>query len=149
MACSLLHTNLLLIFTVVKLPAMTFQISQGIRVNVETFYQDEQSRPLLNEFLFAYRITIENHNSYAVRLLQRHWHIFDSTGKREEIEGEGVVGLQPFIEPDNFFQYVSGCNLGSEIGRMYGDYIMENQQTKELFKVTIPSFDLVAPSKLN
>ncbi|MDE1191044.1 MAG: Co2+/Mg2+ efflux protein ApaG [Arachidicoccus sp.] len=128
---------------------MTFQISQGIRVNVETFYQNDQSRPLMNEYLFAYRITIENHNSYAVRLMRRHWYIFDSTGKRDEVEGEGVVGLQPFIEPDNFFQYVSGCNLNSEIGRMYGEYTMENEATKETFTVLIPSFDLIAPSKLN
>ena len=128
---------------------MTFQISQGIRVNVETFYQNEQSRPLLNEFLFAYRITIENHNNYTVRLLRRRWHIFDSAGKHEEVEGDGVVGTQPFIEPYKFFQYVSGCNLGSEIGRMRGEYVMENQLNKELFLVLIPTFDLIAPSKLN
>ena len=128
---------------------MTFQISQGIKINVETFYQPDQSNTFFREYLFAYRITIENHNPFAVRLLSRHWYIFDSNSTHEEVKGDGVVGAQPYIEPGGIYQYVSGCNLNSEIGRMSGEYIMENQNTKEPFVVSIPSFDLITPSKLN
>ena len=37
----------------------------------------------------------------------------------------------------------------TEIGQMRGYYIVENQNTKEQFKVTIPTFNLVAPHKNN
>ncbi|HTN39269.1 MAG TPA: ApaG domain, partial [Arachidicoccus sp.] len=81
--------------------------------------------------------------------INRYWRIFDSNGTTQEVEGEGVVGAQPYIEPEKSFQYVSGCSLSSEMGRMEGDYLMENQDTKERFKVFIPAFDLIAPAKLN
>jgi ApaG protein len=124
-------------------------ISEGIEINVETYYQADYSNPINNEFMFAYRITIENHNSFTVKLLQRHWFIFDSNSEHREVEGEGVVGVQPVILPQKQFQYVSGCNLKSEIGRMYGYYIMENENSKTIFKVKIPAFEMVVPFKNN
>ncbi|HJV20898.1 MAG TPA: Co2+/Mg2+ efflux protein ApaG [Sediminibacterium sp.] len=128
---------------------MTSKISEGIEITVETFYQADYSNPLKGEFMFAYRITIENHNKFTVKLLRRHWYIFDSNAENREVEGEGVVGVQPVLLPGENYQYVSGCNLKTEMGRMYGSYQMENENTRQLFSVNIPSFDLIAPSKLN
>ena len=90
---------------------MISKLSEGVQISVETFYQPDYSNPVNNEFMFAYRITIENHNSFPVQLHRRHWHIFDSNGEYREVEGEGVVGQQPFLNPGQQFQYVSGCNL--------------------------------------
>jgi len=128
---------------------MISTISEGIEVTVETFYQADYSNPLKGEFMFAYRITIENHNKFTVKLLRRHWFIFDSNAEHREVEGEGVVGVQPVLLSGENYQYVSGCNLKTEMGRMSGSYQMENENNKQLFSVNIPSFDLVAPSKLN
>ena len=128
---------------------MISTISEGIEVTVETFYQADYSNPLKGEFMFAYRITIENHNKFTVKLLRRHWFIFDINAEHREVEGEGVVGVQPVLLPGENYQYVSGCNLKTEMGRMSGSYQMENENNKQLFSVNIPSFDLVAPSKLN
>ena len=128
---------------------MISKISEGVEISVETFYQPDYSNPLNNEFMFAYRITIENHNQFSVQLLHRHWYIFDSNGEMREVEGEGVVGLQPVLQPGEQFQYVSGCNLRTEIGRMQGLYSMENQDTKIAFTVKIPPFDMIVPQKLN
>ena len=128
---------------------MISKISEGVEISVETFYQPDYSNPLNNEFMFAYRITIENHNSFSVQLMHRHWYIFDSNGEMREVEGEGVVGLQPMLQPGEQFQYVSGCNLRTEIGRMQGLYTMENQNTKTVFTVKIPPFDMIVPQKLN
>ncbi len=75
------------------------KISEGVEVNVETFYQPDYSNPLSGEYMFAYRITIDNHNSFPVKLFRRHWHIFDSNGSYREVEGEGVVGIQPMLVP--------------------------------------------------
>ncbi|MFP5039501.1 Co2+/Mg2+ efflux protein ApaG [Parasediminibacterium sp. JCM 36343] len=128
---------------------MVSKISAGVSVTVEIFYQPGYSNPLNNEYMFAYRITIENHNTFSIKLLKRQWFIFDSNGEYKEVEGEGVVGLQPFIEPGEQFQYTSGCNLRTEMGRMHGTYFMENQNNRQQFKVLIPPFEMIAPSKFN
>lgn len=128
---------------------MISKISEGITISVETYYQPEYSNPVNGEFMFAYRITIENNNAFPVKLLNRHWHIYDSNGSLREVEGEGVVGVQPQINPGESYQYVSGCNLRSEIGKMHGTYGMENINNKKSFDVIIPSFDMCAPFKLN
>lgn len=128
---------------------MVSKVSEGITVSVETFYQAEYSNPANSEFMFAYRITIENNNSYPVKLLRRHWFIYDATGSLKEVEGEGVVGVQPEINPGAKYQYVSGCNLRTEMGKMYGTYSMENVNNKKAFEVTIPAFEMTVPFKLN
>lgn len=124
-------------------------ISEGVEVRVETFYQQDYSNPLQAEFMFAYRITIENHNTFPVKLHSRHWHIFDSNGTYREVEGEGVVGMQPVIHQGEEYQYVSGCNLHTEMGRMMGTYSMENLNNKHRFEVKIPPFEMIAPFKYN
>ena len=124
-------------------------ISEGVQVSVETFYQPDYSNPQQSEFTFAYRITLENHNSFAIKLHRRHWYIFDSNGTSREVEGEGVVGVQPVIQPGEKYQYVSGCNLRTEIGRMNGTYEMENLHSKNLFEVRIPAFEMFVPFKGN
>lgn len=128
---------------------MVQQVTEGVSITVETFYQAAQSNPLNSEYLFAYRITIENLSSMPVKLLSRHWYIFDSSGSHREVEGEGVVGQQPIIEPSGSYQYVSACNLRTDMGKMYGTYTMENLYNKKLFKVHIPEFQLIAPFKDN
>ncbi|MBL0269479.1 MAG: Co2+/Mg2+ efflux protein ApaG [Chitinophagaceae bacterium] len=128
---------------------MTSMISKGMKVSVETFYQPDYSNPQQSEFMFAYRITLENHNAFPVKLHRRHWFIFDSNGSEREVEGEGVVGVQPVLQPGENYQYVSGCNLRSEMGRMNGHYEMEDLQSKKFFNVMIPAFEMMAPMKCN
>jgi ApaG protein len=128
---------------------MVQQVTEGVSVTVETFYQPAQSNPVSAEYLFAYRITVENLSTMPVKLLRRHWHIMDSNGSYREVEGDGVVGQQPVIQPGDSYQYVSACNLRSDIGKMWGTYQMENLYNKKLFTVQIPVFEMVAPFKLN
>ncbi len=128
---------------------MSTLTTRGIQITVETFYQREYSNPLLNEYMFAYRITITNYNSFPIKLLSRKWFIYDSNGTIEKVEGEGVIGQQPVIVTDDSFQYVSGCNLRTDIGKMHGLYLVENQFTFESFEVAIPEFVMISPDKLN
>lgn len=128
---------------------MISMISEGVEVSVETFYQQDYSNPMQSEYMFAYRISIENHNSFPVKLHRRHWHIFDSNGSYREVEGEGVVGVQPVLSPGEKYQYVSGCNLKTEMGKMHGTYQMENLNNKQLFDVNIPPFEMFVPFKNN
>ena len=128
---------------------MISKISEGVKISVESFYQPEYSNQVNNEFMFAYRITLENNNPFPVKLLRRHWHIFETTGTTREVEGEGVIGVQPIIEAGQSYQYISGCNLKTEMGRMQGTYLMENVYSKKEFKVAIPAFEMTVPFKLN
>src|SRR5581483_17288 len=122
---------------------MVSKISEGVEVSVETFFQPAYSKPLEGEYMFAYRVTIENQNDFSVKLMRRHWYIFDSNGTYREVEGEGVVGVQPTLSPGEKYQYVSGCNLRTEMGKMYGTYQMENLNNKTMFDVNIPAFEMM------
>lgn len=128
---------------------MQTKITEGVKVSVQTAYQAEQSNPANGIFLFSYKITIENLTPYTVQLLSRHWHIFDSNGNRREVEGDGVIGIQPVLEPGQSYNYISGCSLKTEIGKMWGTYTFLRMVDQERFNVTIPEFDLLCPFKMN
>lgn len=128
---------------------MITEITEGVKISVETIYQPEYSNPVNEHFMFAYKIQIENLSNYSVQLMRRHWFIFDSNGAHREVQGEGVVGLQPVIEPGDSHEYVSGCNLKTDLGTMKGLYHMKRLVDEEEFEATIPEFYLIAPYRMN
>ncbi|ARS34800.1 Co2+/Mg2+ efflux protein ApaG [Pontibacter actiniarum] len=128
---------------------MDTKTTEGVKVTVTTNYLPDYSSPVQQHFVFAYRIKIENKSEFTVKLLRRHWYIHDATGVVREVEGEGVVGQQPVLEPGEMHEYVSGCNLKTGIGKMRGNYLMERLVDGRQFKANIPEFTLVVPYKLN
>ena len=128
---------------------MITKSTAGINVSVEIKYNARQSHPIASYYFFAYSITIKNVSDYTVQLKKRDWFIFDSNGIKSEVEGDGVVGEQPILIPGQSYQYVSGCNLLSDMGKMAGVYIMEREIDGEVFHVTIPEFMMVVPYKFN
>ena len=128
---------------------MDTQTTQGVKITVTTNYLPDYSSPGQQHFVFAYKINIENHSEFTVKLMRRYWQIFDSNGSVREVEGEGVVGQQPVLEPGESHQYVSGCNLKTGIGKMQGNYLMERLVDGKQFRVAIPDFVLIVPYKLN
>ncbi len=128
---------------------MVTEITQGVKVSVETSYQPEYSSPGQFHYVFTYRISIENCSEYTVKLLTRHWLIYDSNGSVKEVEGEGVVGQQPILEPGETHEYVSGCNLKTGMGKMAGTYTFERMVDGKQFTVKIPEFHMIIPYKLN
>lgn len=128
---------------------MDTKITRDIRVSVETNYQMNYSNPLENKYIFSYSVTIENRGRDTVRLLRRHWNIIDATAIHRVVNGDGVVGQQPILEPGNTYQYSSWCHLLSDVGRMWGTYFFERMPGGEEFEVDIPEFMLIAPFKSN
>lgn len=128
---------------------MITQSTSGIQVSVDIQYNAQHSHPIASHYFFAYSITIKNVSDDTVQLKKRHWFICDSNGTKSEVEGDGVVGQQPILTPGQSHNYVSGCNLLSDMGKMGGIYIMERQTDGELFNVTIPEFMMVVPHKFN
>ena len=123
--------------------------TQGVTVSVTTNYLPDYSSPGQEHYVFAYKIDIRNDSEYTVKLLRRHWYIYDANGVVREVEGEGVVGQQPVLEPSESHQYVSGCNLKTGLGKMRGTYQMERLADGREFTVVIPEFTLVVPYRLN
>ena len=119
--------------------------TDGVTVRVSVSYLPEQSEPERGRWFWAYHIRLENEGLETVQLLTRHWTITDGRGARHTVEGEGVVGEQPVIEPGASFDYVSGCPLSTPTGHMQGTYHMIGEDGAA-FDVTIPKFALVAPA---
>lgn len=119
--------------------------SNKIKVEVHPQYVKEQSDPTRGIYYFSYRVTITNMGEDSVQLLRRHWIIVDGSGHVEEVEGSGVVGLQPVILPGQVFEYSSFCPLPTPTGTMKGSYFMSMENGSEL-QVEIPLFVLCEPS---
>jgi len=121
-------------------------ITEGIEVSVEPFFLPEQSNPEESRFVWAYQVTIANNSAETVTLVSRYWHITDELGRIQEVQGEGVVGEQPRLEPGDSFQYTSGCPLNTPSGIMVGRYTMETEGGDH-FEVDIPAFSLDLPGE--
>lgn len=116
--------------------------TDGVRIDVAPAYVEEKSVPALNQYLFAYEITITNENPEAVQLLHRHWVITDALGRVEEVKGPGVVGKQPRLKSGESFTYDSFCPLPTPFGSMRGTYKMMRDNGM-IFDAEVPLFNLV------
>lgn len=117
--------------------------TEGITIAVRPVYLDGESDAMIGRFVFAYFVRIENDGLGEVQLLRRHWIITDETGKRTEVEGEGVVGQQPVLQPGDVHEYQSFCVLETFTGTMEGTYLMQ-RESGERFRAQIPRFHLAA-----
>ena len=120
-------------------------ITDGITVRVAANFLPEQSQAEAGKWFWVYHIRIENHSKRTVQLLTRHWKITDARGMINYVEGDGVVGEQPVLQPGQSHDYVSGCPLSTAQGSMEGHYTFQAEQG-ELFEVAIPFFPLEAPA---
>lgn len=118
--------------------------THGVSVTVMPVYIDERSNPAASQYFWAYRVVIENNSDQTLQLLTRYWNITDSNGHIEEINGDGVIGEQPTLKPEENFSYTSGCPLRAHSGIMVGHYMMQDEAGKML-KVEIPAFPLDLP----
>jgi ApaG protein len=119
-----------------------------ISISVTTDYIEDQSRPESGRYAFVYTITITNTGSRPAKLISRHWIITDADNRVQEVRGEGVVGVQPRLEPGVSFEYTSGTVLETPVGTMEGSYQMVEDDGTE-FDAQIPIFTLSAPRTLH
>ncbi len=119
------------------------QITNGVRISARPSWLREQSQPMLGQFVFAYRIRIENTGPLAARLLTRRWLIHDEGAADTVVEGEGVVGEQPHLSPGAVHEYSSFCVLRTPNGWMEGSYHFVRDDGSS-FEAVIPRFTLSA-----
>lgn len=123
-------------------------VSEGIRVTVESRYLEDHSQPEDDRYAFAYFVTIANESDIRVQLKRRHWIITDGDAQVQEVEGPGVVGEEPILDPGQAHRYQSGAVLTTPVGTMEGTYEMHDAGGR-VFKVEIPRFALQQPGALN
>jgi len=123
---------------------MTYtETTEGITVTVHPVYLDGQSDLIKKKVVFAYFVRVENKSGEPVQLLRRHWIITDGKGNVQEVEGEGVIGKQPLIEPGGTHEYSSFSIIPTLEGRMEGTYLLRRPDGT-LFRAQIPLFTLRA-----
>ncbi|MBW2936648.1 Co2+/Mg2+ efflux protein ApaG [Aureisphaera sp. CAU 1614] len=126
---------------------MVQQVTHNIKVSVETYFEGSFYSDQKKQYAFSYEVLIENQSQHSVQLNSRFWLIKDALNETETVEGEGVIGEQPIIEPGGKHQYNSGCVLVSPFGSMQGYYKMKTPFSE--IEVTIPLFKLNAPFAMN
>ncbi|MDT4330508.1 Co2+/Mg2+ efflux protein ApaG [Methylomonas sp. MED-D] len=119
-----------------------------VLVEAQPYYIEAQSSPEDNRYVFAYTVTITNVGSSAAKLLTRHWLITDANGKVQEVNGEGVVGEHPHLNPGDSFRYTSAAMIETPVGVMQGKYQMQ-ADNGESFNANIPKFTLSIPRTLH
>jgi len=127
---------------------MSDTTTRGIRVQVESAYVEERSEPREGYFFFAYRVRISNLGDQTAQLVSREWIITDWDGNTERVEGAGVVGEQPVLEPGEEFEYTSFCPLRTSVGSMQGSYTMR-MPGGDSFRAVIAPFTLAVPGVVN
>lgn len=122
--------------------------TRGLRVDVEARYSPEHSKPGQSLWFFLYTIRISNSGAETCQLLSRHWIIRNGAGRVEEVEGPGVVGEQPILDPGDTFEYTSGCPLDTPFGSMEGTYSMVTEEGTR-FEAEVARFELRQPQALH
>ena len=114
--------------------------SPRVCVQVQSVYIESQSAPELERYVFAYTVTIRNLGRTPVQLLGRYWLITNGNGRETEVQGEGIVGVQPHID--------AGAVLETPLGTMQGHYEMIDAQGNA-FRIAIPVFRLAVPTLIH
>ncbi len=127
---------------------MSDTTTRGIRIQVDSFYDEERSAPQESYYFFTYQVRVTNVGSATAQLVSREWFITDATGQVQRVQGAGVVGEQPVLGPGDTFEYTSFCPLSTPVGAMHGSYrmLLENGES---FDAVIGPFSLAVPHAVN
>lgn len=119
-----------------------------IKVSARTTFIPDQSDADNGRYVFAYTITITNMGALPAQLVSRHWIITDADNQVQEVRGAGVVGEQPYLQPQESFEYTSGTAIATPVGTMRGSYQMVAEDGVK-FDAPIPQFTLSMPRVLH
>jgi|TARA_B100000795_G_C22522415_1_gene331893 ApaG protein len=119
-----------------------------VKILVETEFIQERSNIEENQYFFSYTVTIKNQGLQSVQLISRHWIINNALNEKFEVEGEGVIGEQPIIQPGDEFTYTSGTEIDTPVGNMKGSYHMITKEGLK-FDAEISEFELNMPRTLH
>ena len=116
--------------------------ASGYEIEAAAQLLRKRSSPEERRWLYAYRIRIANVGGVTAELRTRRWVITDANGEVRVVEGAGVIGEHPRLEPGDSFEYRSMCDLSTPWGTMEGGYTFRADDGHE-FAVPVGRFFLV------
>jgi ApaG protein len=127
-----------------KLSAQANEVA-GLRVSVdEVDYVPSLDAPPDRPHPFVYFITIHNDSETPVTIVGRKWIVREANGTCLVVEGDGVVGQRPRIEPGGEFSYNSYHVIAAD-AEVEGSYLGFDD-TQRPVVVRIPKFSLNIPT---
>ena len=78
--------------------------------------------------------------------MTRKWFIKDAKGEIRGVEGPGVIGQTPHVQPGGAFEYSSFCPLSTMTGELWGHFNMVNANG-EGFQIKTPNFKFHVPEE--
>ena len=125
--------------------ATKFLEPAGLRVTVDrVVYQTDAETPPDRPHCFAYFISIHNNSDLAVTIKGRKWVVTNAQKQITVVEGDGVVGQFPTIEPGSKFSYNSRHFLDTETAVAEGSYLGLDALGRKVI-TRIPLFRLTVP----
>jgi ApaG protein len=117
---------------------------EGLNVTVDKIvYSPHLDAPMDRPFPFVYHISIHNDSDVTVTIRGRKWVVTEQDGTCVVVEGDGVVGKFPRLEPGERFSYSSYHVIASD-SVVEGAYlaVIENGGAA---LARIPMFELKKP----
>ncbi len=125
--------------------APDFLEPKNLQVTVDKIvYQPQVSAPPDRPHCFVYFISIHNHTEHSVTIKARKWVVTNERGEIIAVEGDGVVGQHPTIEPGEQFSYNSFHLLDTRSAVAEGSYIGIDALGRKVL-TRIPAFKMVVP----
>jgi ApaG protein len=117
----------------------------GLRVTVDRVVHVPQlEAPPERPHPFVYFITIHNDSAETVTIKGRKWVVADADDQCVVVEGDGVVGKFPCLEPGEDFSYNSYHVIGSD-SVAQGAFFGVTADGRPVF-TRIPEFEMRAPN---
>jgi ApaG protein len=118
----------------------------GLRVTVDrVVYQPQVETPADRPHCFVYFLSIHNDTDLAVTIKGRKWIVTNERGEVTAVEGDGVVGQFPTINPGDKFSYNSFHLVDTRTAVAEGSYLGVDASGRTVL-TRIPRFKLVVPN---
>lgn len=125
--------------------AAKFQEISGLWVNVDQVkYIHSADNPSYRPYRFGYDITIHNDSLRRVTFLGRKWIVTNALSHKLIVEGDGIVGQFPQLNPGDQFHY-NNYHLIDSDSSAEGYYHGKDEEGQSIF-VRIPLFHMKIPS---
>lgn len=117
----------------------------GLKVTIDqVVYRPDAQAPQGRPHCFAYFISIHNDSDITVTIKGRKWIVRNAEGSVTALEGDGVVGEFPVIEPGEKFSYQSFHAFDTKTAVAEGSYLGVTEDGRRVF-TRIPAFAMRVP----
>ena len=124
-----------------------FESLDGLKVSVDDLvYQSQVLTAPDRPHCFAYYITIANETDCTIMLKGRKWVVEEASGEVTAVEGDGLVGEMPTLEPGSSFSYNSFHVIHARRAIARGSYIGLDENGRRVL-AAIPAFEMVVPDQ--